>query len=87
MHAVSARCSNMGRKACSSVALLDLCSLLLVENTSRCTRAMESYSAEQCMQGRPAPLPVWRTGAEGQVEARMKFLSSNGGGEVCWHVN
>lgn len=58
MHSVTARCIFIGRAACSSVATLDLCSLLLVENSSPYTRAVETDSAEHCRQSNPAPLPV-----------------------------
>lgn len=79
MHSVSAHCICTGREACNSAATLDLCLLLLVENSSPYTRALERYSAEHCMQGSPAPLPVQRE--EGRaVEARLEFLSFDGMG-------
>lgn len=68
MHAASVRCIFMGREACGCVAMLDMGSLLLVENSSPYTRVVERFSAEQCRQGNPAPLPV----IEGRGEGRRR---------------
>lgn len=67
----------MGREACSSVAVLDPYSLLLVENSSPYTRVVERDSAEHCRQSNPAPLPVKGGGAG---ETRLEFLSFDGMG-------
>lgn len=84
MHSVAAHCFFMGREACSSVATLDLYSLLLVENSSPYTRAVERYSAEHCRQGNPAPLPVWREGEGKLGQAGVSLLWWDGGGvQAC----
>lgn len=57
------------------------CSLLLVENSSPYTRALERYSAEHCRQDNPAPLCLCRGG--GQARPVWSFSPLMGWGRCA----
>lgn len=80
MRPAAARRIFVGSEACSSRAALDLCSLLLVENSSPYTKAVERYSAERCMQGTPTPPSLYRGRGTRAGEASLEFLSFDGVG-------